>query len=413
MFLKKFEEGQWNFDTFRLIPGSERLQLIEDASQELLSLPLLEARVALRRSTCEIIEFNPVAGVPSGLQIWSFRNGRVRDLTFDPMEWSWPKDAMLQPTNFFGYSRKRGYRIILKKQHRQLGFNRWLESSGYNFAQRRDFFARLWHNWIPRKISSIQIWLTIADGLPIGAWRNRCFGHPGLCTLFNLQVLQTSDHALFSCAAVSEAWTKLRLINTLAGRPPGPTNWEEALYGDLGRPLPSGGGSSTGEDHQWEASKACRISKDTPFYILQYCLLWYIWCQHTDYDLHSRVFHIGVALYRVWQTTVQVDKAAWTELQRFRKKRSPEKQGMMESLFMDIWAQGYLFCSNSRGAPQWKPTPPPQFLFQDLADKFSSTRISSGGTTSGLHAGTKPWIPFAVDRRVTGAGDTKYTSSHA
>lgn len=121
----------------------------------------------LRDSTGKILELNPKSGAEPSLCLWAFRDSIVKDLSFDPQEWSWPREGLLKATHFFDYSCKKGYRIILKSQNKQLGFDKWLEHRGYNFGQRREFFARLWHNWIPRKISGM-VWLTIAEGLPIG-----------------------------------------------------------------------------------------------------------------------------------------------------------------------------------------------------------------------------------------------------
>lgn len=227
------------------------------------------------------------------------------------------------------------------------------------------------------------IWLTIADGLPIGAWRQRCIGQSGTCTLCNLQVLQTSEHALFACQSVTEAWSRLRHINTLAQRPPGLARWEDALYGDLGRPLPPGRQGSTEEEHLWEGGKSCRISKETPFYIIRCGMIWYIWCQHTEHDLHSGIFHLGVAIYRAWQMTVQVGMAAWAELQKYKRKRNPLKHAAMEDLFLQIWTQGQLFCTAPDGRPRWKPTPHPEFFAENLANRYSSARIFREGAPLG------------------------------
>lgn len=225
--MKEFSSDQWIVDEFNCITGSEQLLLFA-SDQQLPSIGTCEARVLMQKATGEVVEFNPKNGLAPGCTLWAFRSGRVRELAFDPKEWLWPREGMLKETNFFNYSCKRGYRIIIKDQCKQLGFDKWLEVSGYSFTQRREFFTKLWHCWIPRKVSSM-VWLTIAEGLPIGEWRRCCLGQEGFCTLCDLRVLQTSEHGLFGCESVKEAWSNLRRIHSLAGRQPGSSNMGDCL----------------------------------------------------------------------------------------------------------------------------------------------------------------------------------------
>lgn len=53
------------------------------------------------------------------------------------------------------------------------------------------------------------IWLTIAEGLPIGAWRVR-MGHSGICPLCQGNHMQTAKHGFFTYQAVRPAWEKLQ-----------------------------------------------------------------------------------------------------------------------------------------------------------------------------------------------------------
>lgn len=195
--------------------------------QRLPELGICEAIVIMRNVVGEVIDINPKDGQVPGLFMWAYGRGRVRELAFDPKEWYWPREGMLKKTNFFKYTCKRGYRIIMKKQFKQLGFDYWMELSGYSFKQKRDFFSKLWHSWIPRKILSM-VWVTIADGLPIGEWR-RCVGLSSACSVCKQGVIQTSEHGLFGFEAVKAAWGNLQVIRSLAGRLPGIQNWEEAL----------------------------------------------------------------------------------------------------------------------------------------------------------------------------------------
>ena len=118
----------------------------------------------------------------------------------------------MQATNFFDYTTKRGYCIIIKDQARRLSWDQEMEAKGYPPAQRKAYFACL---WLPRKISGM-LWLTIA---PIGTWRRR-IGHNGICNLCTGNHLENSKHALFLCPAVSLAWERMRAIRVPAGLPP-------------------------------------------------------------------------------------------------------------------------------------------------------------------------------------------------
>lgn len=103
--------------------------------------------------------------------------------------------------------------------------------------------------------------------------------------------------------------------------------------------------------------------------------------------MHSGIFHVGVAIFRAWQTTVQVGMAAWRELQRFRRQRNSQKHYAMEALFLDIRSQGELFCSSNGSIPRWKPTPHHEFLSKEFFSRFWSTRIFRQGGPLGDEQG--------------------------
>lgn len=54
-----------------------------------------------------------------------------------------------------------------------------LEAVGFNNKAKAKFFHRIWHPYLPRKVSAMQ-WLVLTEGLPIGAWRE-CIGLPSTC----------------------------------------------------------------------------------------------------------------------------------------------------------------------------------------------------------------------------------------
>jgi hypothetical protein len=184
-----------------------------------------------------VIDYNP-SKVHHYDLLYAFGSRKVNKLGFDPLEWTWHKLGSMKARNFFLYSIKKGYRIIIQTQYKQLRFDRWIEVSGYSFQQRRLFFKRLWHHWMPRKISSM-VWLVIAEGLPIGAWR-MWIGHSGLCTLCRSTKIQTWEHAFFGCPIVKEAWERLRCMRNRVWQPLGLVDWNMVIYGELGRPHPPG-----------------------------------------------------------------------------------------------------------------------------------------------------------------------------
>lgn len=73
----------------------------------------------------------------------------------------------------------------------------------------------------------------------------------------------------------------------------------------------------------------------TPWHIRS-VVLWTMWSQYCDHDLHSGCFHVGVALFCSWKITIQAGMGACYELQRHRKKRSAEKHAAMEHHFLHI-----------------------------------------------------------------------------
>lgn len=161
----------------------------------------------------------------------------------------------------------------------------------------------------PQKIS-MMIWLTIAGGIPVGEWRRK-IGHSGLCNLCDKGVIQTPKHAFFECEAVSPVWTKIRELTSVVRGAPKIETWEQALYGNLGHPR-----FTNTKDILWESGTHCKISETTLWDTLRMATIWFLWCQYVQYDLKQGDFHIGVVLFRAWQTTTQIGMAAWRQLQK-------------------------------------------------------------------------------------------------
>ena len=135
----------WRAHVFFLDQTSRRLITSPGSPWLLTGRPMSEARIVLRNGEGKVAGFNPRTTSDADL-LFPFGTGRVRDLGFDPMEWSWRKMGAMKKEPFFSYSTKRRYRIIIQAQHRQLLFDQRLEAWGYSIQQRRDFFKKLWHH---------------------------------------------------------------------------------------------------------------------------------------------------------------------------------------------------------------------------------------------------------------------------
>lgn len=101
------------------------------------------------------------------------------------------------------------------------------------------------------------------------------------------------------------------------------STWEQALYTDLGHPRLT----NTTNDILWESGAQCMISQRTLWDVLRMATMW---CHYVQYDLKQGDFHVGVVLFTAWQTTTQVEMATWRQLQKFKKKRNPQKHAEME-----------------------------------------------------------------------------------
>jgi hypothetical protein len=105
------------------------------------------------------------------------------------------------------------------------------------------------------------------------------------------------------------------------------------------------------EKMEWDVGKPYIISMRTPWDIFKSSLLWFIWCQKCEQDLRKWHFHLGIILFRSWQTTVHVGMVAWKELHGFKK--SNRKQKKLVAKFKKVWTQGGLFYKNS-GRLHWQ-----------------------------------------------------------
>lgn len=105
----------------------------------------------------------------------------ISNLDWDPKDWQWRRIGILADTTVLNYTTKRGYRAAVQQNHHQMKLDAELETSGFNSKARAKFFNRIWHSYLPRKVSAFQ-WLILTEGLPVGAWRER-IGLPSQCQL--------------------------------------------------------------------------------------------------------------------------------------------------------------------------------------------------------------------------------------
>ena len=109
-----------------------------------------------------------------------------------------------------------------------------LEEAGYNSKARAKFFNRIWHPYLPRKVSAMQ-WLILTEGLPVGAWRER-LGLDNSCQLCPIPIKDTLQHSFLECPVVTRAWPLFRKTRSLAGLETTYTTWKEISRGPLTEP---------------------------------------------------------------------------------------------------------------------------------------------------------------------------------
>ena len=172
-----------------------------------------------------VTEFNPIrydTNVDQTLWMWS--NKWIQDLQWDPKDWNWRRTGTLPNTSILNYTTKRGYRVALRHDNNQMKVDAELEAEGVDSKTRAKFFNRIWHPYLHRKVSAMQ-WLILAEGLPVGAWREK-LGLPGNCPLCISQERETLQHAFLDCEEVKQAWTCFLQTQSVANLPPAYTTWE-------------------------------------------------------------------------------------------------------------------------------------------------------------------------------------------
>ena len=233
-----------------------------------------------------------------------------------------------------------------------------LELAGFNSKERAKFFNKIWHPYLPRKVSSMQ-WLILTGGLPVGAWRER-LGLPSNCQICDTQERETLQHAFLDCREVNKAWTLFNNTRRLAGLTTNYTSWQEVSRGQMNVPT----GPSVEEDLRWDTAAAFSINTETPWDILRAQLLWALWCQRVSHAFKDEQFHLGAPLWHAWRNTIYCAMEAYKEL--FRHKRNEEKRQEMITCFQSIWTTANIFGRLGGTGIKWHITPHQEFLPKEL-----------------------------------------------
>ena len=212
-------------------------------------------------------------------------------MEWDPKDWSWRRVGMLPDTSVLNYTTKRGYRTALKQENHQMTIDAELEASGFDGKARDKFWNKIWHPYLPRKVSAMQ-WLLLAEGLPVGSWREKV-GLNGACQLCILQERETTKHAFLDCEEVKQAWELFRNIIAKTNLPPAYHTWTEISRGLM--TIPSG--PSVEAELRWDTASEFSINMETPWDILRAQLLWAIWSQRLSHAFNDERFHLGLVIW--------------------------------------------------------------------------------------------------------------------
>lgn len=119
----------------------------------------------------------------------------------------------------------------------------------------------------------------------------------------------------------------------------------------------------------WGADKTFTINSNTPWDMLRTNLLWNIWTQKCNHNFREERFNLYSAMYKAWQTTIQIGMVAWYEVVKLRGKRNQQRQAQLEEVCSNIWTKGNIFSSKTHNAIQWKFTPDAVFISREGAEE--------------------------------------------
>lgn len=237
-----------------------------------------------------VLDYNPQEEIELEQSLWLWSNDWINNIAWDPREWQWRRLGTLSETSVLNYTTKRGYRVALKQNTLPMALDTELEMEGYNSKARAQFFNRIWHPFLPRKVVPMQ-WLVLTQGLPVGTWREK-IGLPSDCELCATPVKETLQHTLKDCPQLCRAWDLFQNTRRAAGLPPSYLSWSDISRGLMREPP----GPQVEEELRWDAASAFSLNSDTPWDVLKAQLLWSIWCQRVAHTFRNEKFHLGVVL---------------------------------------------------------------------------------------------------------------------
>ena len=245
-----------------------------------------------------ILDYNPIDETSEEQKLWLFGNTWIEAMDWDPKDWSWRRLGMLPDTAILNYTTKRGYRIALRQENHRMPIDSELEAAGYDGKARAKFWNRIWHPYLPRKVSAMQ-WLLLAEGLPVGSWREK-LGLNGECELCILQEKETAAHAFLECAEVHQVWELFRNTRAKTDLAPAYFSWTEISRGLM--TVPSG--PNVESKLRWDTAAEFTINLETSWDTLRAQTLWAIWCQRLAHKFNDERFYLGLVLWYAWRNTV-------------------------------------------------------------------------------------------------------------
>ena len=302
-----------------------------------------------------MIDYNLQKNLEPKQELWLWGNRWTCNLERNPKKWTWRRLRALLETTIHNYTIKQRYKVALQQDNQQMNVDAELEAVWFNNKERAKFFNRIWHMYLPRKVSAMQ-WLLLTEGLPVGAWRER-IGLPSEYPLCLEQERETIWHVFKDYTKVSKAWTLLNDTRALAGLLPTYISWLQINIWLMTTPV-----GPSPEDELPDTMSAFSINADTQWDILRVQLLW---CQRVAHAFSKEIFHLGVVIWHAWRNTFYCAMEAYKEL--FRHNRNEKKRQEIISCFQIIWNASSIFGQLYGVKIKWNLMPHQTFFLKELS----------------------------------------------
>jgi len=245
-----------------------------------------------------LIGYNPQHQINPQGSIWLNQPCRIDDLAWDPREWQWKAVGNQANKPIFEYTTKQGYRIGIVSRIKPTRYETKLRANGLTLQERKRTYSRMWHGWLPKKVSTF-LWLLQIEGLPLGSWLAR-MDIEGSCKMCTQAPLETAQHAFVECQEVKRAWIQYNMLRSRHPLPPIQLPVESIIEGNarLG-----------GDRHRF--NNTCEVTEGMPWDLLRCLLLWQIWYQRCSKVMREEPFHLDTALHNAWRTMIHIMIAIW------------------------------------------------------------------------------------------------------